>query len=117
VNSQFSDVELDQLRRIVKGELERRGEWLLLGVVLRDGDPGVADVTIGRKHDPETTLVIELPYREYAQHEIENEAHLSDAVFNVSIRLLEFDDIRGFEGLADGATIVLDPYGYGERDQ
>jgi len=103
----FSDDELEQLRTIVTSDMSRHGGWTLTCLTRRDGDPSVVDVTLSRAQYPEVTLIIELPYDEYAHHEMENEANLSDAVFNVSIRLLEFEKMRGLEGFPDGATVTL----------
>jgi hypothetical protein len=110
--NQFSDIEVQQLEAVVKEELQRRGEWMIANIGRRRSNPRIVDVDISRVGDSTTTLIIELPYEEYSRYELDNESQLTDPVFNVSIRLLEFDDIRGFEGFPSGATVSLDVYGH-----
>jgi hypothetical protein len=107
-NCEFSDTEVHDIALVAEDWFVQATQWTVTNVGRRPGRRDLVDVTIDSLVGDERTLIIEVPCQEF-QSDAEglNTSPLSDAVFNFSIRLMEFQGIRGFDQFADGETVSL----------
>jgi hypothetical protein len=106
----FSDLEVEQVRAVVREELglEEPG-WVLLDAIRRSGQRDVIDVSVQNVAD-ERLLKVVLPRQEFEGENPANSSRLTDTVFNISIRLMEFMAIRGLDEFENGAATTLEIY-------
>lgn len=102
----FSDSEVEQIGLIVRGEFDDEEDWSVSSVERRSGRRDVVDLQIYNVLD-HRRLTIPIARQEFPGGYFPNESQLSDAVFDLSIHLLEFRHIRGFDEFEDGATVPL----------
>ena len=105
----FSDSEVEQIAQVARWEFGQEGEWTVSRVTRSPGHPDAVDVQIDSTLD-QRRLTIPLTYQEFSEENSANGSQLTDAVFNISVRLMEFRHIRGFDEFEDGATVPLDIY-------
>jgi hypothetical protein len=89
-----------------RGEFDDEEDWNLSGVERRSGEPDVVDLQIENGLD-HRRLTIPITRQDCPGGYFPNESQLTDSVFDISIRLLEFRHIRGFDEFEDGATVPL----------
>jgi hypothetical protein len=106
---EFSDSEVEQIALVARKEFDREDEWSVSSVARRSGQRDVVDLRIERDLD-QRRLTIPLTCQEFSEENPANGSRLTDMVFNISIRLLEFNGIRGFDEFEDGATVPLEIY-------
>jgi hypothetical protein len=105
----FSDSEVGQIAHVARWEFGQEGEWTVSRVTRGAGHPDVVNVQIDSTLN-QRRLTIPLNYQEFSEENSANGSQLTDAVFNISVRLMEFRHIRGFDEFEDGATVPLDIY-------
>jgi hypothetical protein len=107
----FSDLEVEQISAVVHEEFQQSQDsrWSVNDVRRRPGSMETVEVEIEHQEDHKR-LTIELQYQEYAEENQANGSDLTDTVFNVSIRLMEFSVIRGFDEFPNGAIFPLEIY-------
>jgi len=105
----FSDCEVGHIAQVARWEFEEEGEWTVSRVTRSPGHPDVVNLQIDSTLD-QRRLTIPLTYQEFSEANSANGSELTDAVFNISVRLMEFRHIRGFDEFEDGATVPLDIY-------
>ena len=102
----FSDLEVDQVRAVVREEFGFRSQWTVPNVNRRDREPEFMDVTVQNLQD-QRSIQFELCHSEFEGDNPANSSQLTGTVFNISIRLMEFGGIRGFDEFEDGARFSL----------
>ncbi len=105
----FSDSEVGQIAHVARWEFAEEGEWTVSRVTRSPGQPDVVNLQIDSRLD-QRRLTIPLTYQEFSEANSANGSELTDTVFNISVRLMEFRHIRGFDEFEDGATVPLDIY-------
>jgi hypothetical protein len=105
---EFSDTEVRDIAFVAEDWFVPETQWTVTNVDRRTGRRDIVDVTIASLVGEKKTLIIEVPCQEFqSDSEGWNTSPLSDAVFSFSIRLMEFQGIRGFDQFADGDTVSL----------
>jgi hypothetical protein len=84
-------------------------ERTVVTVDRREGRPDLVDVTV-RNEEDRRSIQFELSHREFEGSNPADGSQLTDTVFNISIRLMEFTGIRGFDEFEDGARSSLVTY-------
>lgn len=109
IDRPFSEVEVVQVRAFAEEEFPSELDWTVRNVTRRPAEPDVVEVVVENKLD-ERTVTLVLPHQEYEGENVANLSRLTDTVFNVSIRLMEFVEIRGLDECEDGAMTTLEVY-------
>jgi hypothetical protein len=109
VVADFSDSELNELELVAHEEFENRSDagWTVIEV-RRGSKPGLAELIIDSTDHRQTVVLVDRS--EYEEENPANGSCLSDVGFNFSIRLLEFNGIRGFEEFSGKSFADLELY-------
>jgi hypothetical protein len=109
VVADFSDSELKELELVAHEEFEKRSDagWTVIEV-RRGLKPGLAELII--ESTDHRQMVVLVDRSEYEEENPANGSRLSDVGFNFSIRLLEYNAIRGFEEFSGKTLADLEPY-------
>jgi hypothetical protein len=112
---EFSDSEVEQITQIVRGKFEQEADWSLSSAERRSGQRDVVDLHIQNDID-HRQLIVPLTYEDFPGGNFPNQSQLTDAVFDISISLMEFRHIRGFDEFEDGAAVpILEIYPEGRN--
>jgi hypothetical protein len=106
---EFSDSEVAQIALVAREEFEQEAEWKVSTVFRPSGRRNVVEIHIENDRD-HRCLIIPVTCQEFSEENPANGSQLTDTVFNISIRLMEFNGIRGFDEFEDGATVSLEIY-------
>lgn len=106
---EFSDSEVEQIALVAHEQFGRDGGWVVNSVTRRSGLRDVIHLQIENERD-HRRVTVPLTCQEFSEENPANGSQLTDTVFNISIRLMEFTDIRGFDEFEDGATVPLEIY-------
>ena len=110
---QFSDLEVEQTTAILRSEFDEDEDWSVVVVERQPDHLDVIDARITNVQD-HRTLTIRITREEFPGGYFPNESQLTDPVFDISIRLMEFNGIRGFDEFEDGGTVsIADVYSDG----
>jgi hypothetical protein len=106
----FSDREIQDIELVARAELEEYSEagWTLAAVRRRPNVPGQAEIVVNSPNHEPTVVLIDRS--EFAEHNPANGSQLSEVGFNVSVRLMEFNGIRGFDAFAGQSEATLELY-------
>jgi hypothetical protein len=107
----FSDQELRELESVAREEFDQNSDegWTVVEVHRSPSVPGQADLIV-QPGDAGGQTVVAIERSEYAGENPANGSHLSDVAFNFSIRLMEFNHIRGFDEFAGKSMATLELY-------
>jgi hypothetical protein len=106
---EFSDSEVEQIALVAHEQFGQDGRWVVNSVARRSALRDVVHLQIENEQD-DRRVTIPLTCQEFSEPNPANGSQLTDTVFNISIRLMEFTDIRGFDEFEDGATVPLEIY-------
>jgi hypothetical protein len=109
VVTDFSDQELKELEQVAHGEFEEHSDagWTVIEV-RRGSDPGWAELVIESRDQQRTVVLVDRS--EFEGDNYANSSRLSYVAYNFSIRLLEYNDIRGFEEFSGRPVADLELY-------
>jgi len=109
VAADFSDSELMELDLVAREEFENCSDagWAVIEV-RRGSKPGQAELIIESEDHRQTVVLIDRS--ECEEENPANGSRLSDVGFNFSIRLMEYNGIRGFEEFSGKSIVDLELY-------
>lgn len=105
----FSALEVEQVRAIVEGWFRSESDWTVRNVTPRSTQPDVIDISVENEVDQRLVDLV-LPHLEFEDENPANSSRLTDTVYNISIRFMEFMDIRGLDEFENGAITTLEIY-------
>lgn len=109
VMADFSDQELKELELVAHEEFEENSDagWTVIEV-RRSSKPGWADLVIESPDQQRTVVLVDRS--EFDEENPANSSRLSNVGYNFSIRLLEYNHIRGFEVFSSKPVADLELY-------